>query len=64
MAGRYKLLAFSAVRSWLVHLTASEIGAGWDQQPIHIVTKSKAEDGMEYANQSVPSSAHLRWRLV
>jgi hypothetical protein len=60
MAGRYKLLAFSAVRSWLVHLTASEIDGGWDQQPIHIITKSKVEDDMEYTDQSVPSSAHLR----
>jgi hypothetical protein len=63
MAGRYELLAFSAARSWLVHLTASEIDGGWGQQPIPIVTKSKIEDGMEYADQSVPPSAHLRWRL-
>jgi hypothetical protein len=65
MAGRYKLLAFSAVGSWLAHLTASEIDGGWGQQPIHIVTtKSKVEDDVEYADQSVPSSAHLRWRRV
>jgi len=64
MAGRYELLAFSAVRSWMVHLTASEIDGGWDQQPIHIVTKSKVEDGTEYADQSIPSSAHPRLRLV
>ena len=60
MAGRYKLLAFSAVRSWLVHLTATEIVGGWGQLPVHILTKSKVKDGMEYADQSVPSSAHLR----
>jgi len=60
MTERYKLLAFSAVRSWLVHWTASEIDGGWGQQPIHIITKSKVEDDMEYADQSVLSSAHLR----
>jgi hypothetical protein len=55
MAGRYKLLAFSAVRSGLVHLTASEIDGGWDQQPIHIVTKSKAEDSWNMrTNLSLP----------
>jgi hypothetical protein len=64
MAGRYKLLAFSVVRSWLVHLTGSEIDGDWGQQPIHVVTKSKVEDGVEYADQSVPSSAYLRWRLI
>lgn len=43
-AGGDKLLAFSAVRSWLVHLTASEIDGGWGQQPIHIINKSKLEE--------------------
>jgi hypothetical protein len=46
MAGRYKLLSFSSVRSWLVYLTARVIDGGWGQQPIYIVTKSKLEDGM------------------
>jgi hypothetical protein len=64
VAGRYILLAFSVVRFWLVHLTVSEIDGGWGQQPIHVVSKSKVEDGEEYADQSVPSSAHLRWPPV
>lgn len=39
MAGRYILLAFSAVRSWLVHLTASEIDDSWGQRPTRIINK-------------------------